>query len=203
MPTETLLALIGFAVAAAFTPGPNNIMLAVSGMNFGFARTAPHMAGIVIGFTAMLLAIGFGLGALFAAYPAVQTALKIVGALYLLWLSWRIANAAPAEASARGKPITFIEAALFQWVNPKALIAVISTMGIFVRPERAAADVLTVGLVFLFVSIGAVLTWTLFGTALRGLLRDPSKRRLFNWAMAALLVASIVPMIWPSGAGPA
>jgi len=194
---ETLLALISFAVAGAFTPGPNNIMLAASGMNFGFYRTAPHMGGVVIGFTVMLLGIGFGLGALFAAYPAMQTGLKALGVVYLLWLSWRIANAAPAEAGKRGRPIGFAEAALFQWVNPKALIAVVSTMSLFVRPERAAADVLTVAFVFFFVSVGSVLTWTAFGAALRGLLSDPAKRRIFNYAMAALLVASIVPMVWP------
>lgn len=197
MPTETLLALTIFAIAGAFTPGPNNIMLAASGMNFGFVRTAPHMSGVVIGFIVMLLGVGFGLGALFMAYPLAQTVLKIVGVAYLLWLAWRIANAAPAGASERGTPISFLEAALFQWVNPKALIAVVSTMSIFVRPERATADVLMVAFVFFFVSAGSVLTWTAFGAALRGLLSDPAKRRVFNIVMALLLVASILPMVWP------
>jgi threonine/homoserine/homoserine lactone efflux protein len=198
---DTLLALISFAIAGAFTPGPNNIMLAASGMNFGFTRSAPHMAGIVVGFVVMLLSVGFGLGSLFAAYPAAQAALKTVGVAYLLWLAWRIANAAPADPSARSRPLKFIEAALFQWVNPKGLLAVFGAMSIFIRPEEAVSDVLTVALVFFAVSIGAVLTWTVFGTALRSFIRDRRKLRIFNIAMALLLVASIVPMVLPFGGG--
>ncbi len=201
MGADTLLALISFAIAGAFTPGPNNIMLAASGMNFGFTRSAPHMAGIVVGFVVMLLSVGFGLGSLFAAYPAAQAALKIVGVAYLLWLAWRIANAAPADPSARSRPLKFIEAALFQWVNPKGLLAVFGAMSIFIRPEEAVSDVLTVALVFFAVSIGAVLTWTVFGTALGSFIRDRRKLRIFNIAMALLLVASIVPMVLPFGGG--
>jgi len=196
----TLLALSSFAIAAAFTPGPNNIMLAASGMNFGFRRTTPHMAGIVLGFAAMLLSVGFGLGALFAAYPAAQAVLKLAGIIYLLWLAWRIANAAPIDPTSRPRPISFLEAALFQWVNPKGLVAVFSAMSIFIRPESAVSDVFNVALVFFAVSIGAVVSWTAFGTALRGLLRDRRKVRTFNIAMALLLVASIAPMVLPLGA---
>ena len=199
MPTETLIALTAFGIVAAFTPGPNNIMLAASGMNFGFVRTAPHMSGVVIGFVAMLLGVGFGLGAFFMAYPLAQTALKIIGIAYLLWLAWRIANAAPADPSVRSRPISFIEAALFQWVNPKALLAVVSTMSIFIRPESAVSDVFIVAVVFFFLSIGAVVSWTAFGAGLRGFLDDPARRRVFNIAMALLLVLSIAPMVVPWG----
>lgn len=199
MPTETLIALTAFGIVAAFTPGPNNIMLAASGMNFGFVRTAPHMSGVVIGFVAMLLGVGFGLGAFFMAYPLAQTALKIIGIAYLLWLAWRIANAAPADPSVRSRPISFIEAALFQWVNPKALLAVVSTMSIFIRPESAVSDVFIVAVVFFFLSIGAVVSWTAFGAGLRGFLGDPARRRVFNIAMALLLVLSIAPMVVPWG----
>lgn len=201
MPTETLIALTAFGIVAAFTPGPNNIMLAASGMNFGFVRTAPHMSGVVIGFVAMLLGVGFGLGAFFMAYPLAQTALKIIGIAYLLWLAWRIANAAPADPSVRSRPISFIEAALFQWVNPKALLAVVSTMSIFIRPESAVSDVFIVAVVFFFLSIGAVVSWTAFGAGLRGFLGDPARRRVFNIAMALLLVLSIAPMVVPWGGG--
>ncbi len=199
MPIETLIALTAFGIAAAFTPGPNNIMLAASGMNFGFIRTAPHMSGVVIGFVMMFLGVGFGLGAFFIVYPLAQIALKVIGVAYLLWLAWRIANAAPVEPSVRSRPISFIEAALFQWVNLKALVAAVSTMIIFIRPERAVSDVLIVAFVFFFVSIGAVVTWTGFGAALRGLLKDRRKLRIFNIAMALLLVASIAPMVLPLG----
>lgn len=199
MGADTLLALIAFAIAGAFTPGPNNIMLAASGMNFGFTRTAPHMSGIVVGFVVMLLSVGFGLGALIAAYPAGQTVLKFIGTAYLLWLAWRIANAAPVDSSVRSRPFNFIEAALFQWVNPKGLLAVFGAMSIFIRPEEAVWDVLTVAMVFFAVSIGAVVTWTAFGTALRNFIRDRRKLRIFNIAMAILLVASVVPMVLPLG----
>lgn len=200
MPAETLIALTAFGIAAAFTPGPNNIMLAASGMNFGFRRTAPHMAGIVLGFATMLLSVGFGLGTLFAAYPSAQIALKLAGTIYLLWLAWRIANAAPANPTARPRPISFLEAALFQWVNPKGLVAVFSAISIFIHPERAVSDVFIVALVFFAVSIGAVVSWTAFGTALRVLLGDQRKVRIFNIAMALLLVVSIAPMVLPLGA---
>ncbi len=199
MPIETLIALTAFGIAAAFTPGPNNIMLAASGMNFGFLRTAPHMGGVVVGFVIMFLGVGFGLGAFFIVYPVAQTVLKVIGVAYLLWLAWRIANAAPVNPSAQARPITFIEAALFQWVNPKALVVVVSALSIFIRPERAVTDVLIVAVVFFFVSIGAVVTWAGFGAALRGFLQNPAKRRIFNIAMALLLVASIAPMVLPLG----
>jgi threonine/homoserine/homoserine lactone efflux protein len=158
------------------------------------------MSGVVVGFTAMLLGVGLGLGVFFVAYPFAQTALKVIGVVYLLWLAWRIANAAPADPAARARPITFIEAALFQWVNPKALVAVVSTMSIFIRPESAVSDVFVVALVFFGVSTGSVLSWTAFGTALRVVLADRRKVRIFNIAMALLLVASIAPMVLPWGA---
>jgi len=201
VPIETFIALTGFGIAAAFTPGPNNLMLAASGINFGFIQTAPHMCGVVVGFVAMLLGVGFGLGAFFMAYPLAQTVLKIIGVVYLLWLAWRIANATSADPSQKPRPITFIEAALFQWVNPKALIAAVSTISIFILPESAVSDVLIVAVVFFFVSIGAVVSWTVFGAALRGFLHDPAKRRIFNIAMALLLVVSIAPVVMPWGRG--
>jgi len=202
---ETFLALVTFAFASAFTPGPNNIMLAASGMNFGFRRTAPHMAGIVVGFTLVLLASGFGLGALFAAWPQIQTVLKILGAAYLLWLAWRIATAVPADGSGEGRarPLTFLEAALFQWINPKGLVAIFSAISLFIRPEAALHDVMVIAGVFTLTSIGSVLSWAGFGAALKSLLKSPAKVRVFNIAMALLLVASIVPMLLPLGAGPA
>ncbi len=205
MRPETFLALISFAFASAFTPGPNNIMLAASGMNFGFARSAPHMAGIVVGFTLVLLAAGFGVGALFAAFPAVQWGLKILGAAYLLWLAWRIATAVPAEGEAAraSRPLNFLEAAAFQWINPKGLVAIFGAMSLFITPGHAAADVMVIAGVFTLTSIGSVVTWTAFGTGLKRLLRAPGKVRIFNIAMALLLVASIVPMMVPLGGQPA
>src|SRR5262245_35169175 len=124
MPSELLWALLVFVVVTLFTPGPNNAMLMASGLNFGFRRGLPHLWGVALGFAVMVLAVGLGLGALFAAYPAAYTVLKYVGAAYLLYLAWQIASASPHEEGGdpRGRPITFLEAAAFQWLNPKGWV---------------------------------------------------------------------------------
>jgi threonine/homoserine/homoserine lactone efflux protein len=144
----------------------------------------------------LLLAIGFGLGALFTAFPPAQIALKVVGILYMLYLAWRVANAGAlgGESEGRARPMTFLEAAAFQWVNPKGLLMAIGAMSIFPRPGRAT-DILLVTLIFGLVNLPSVATWAGFGAGLRNVLRDPGKVRVFNIVMALLLVASIVPMI--------
>ena len=196
MPLDTLLSLISFAFVTSITPGPNNIMLTASGVNFGFRRSIPHMLGIAIGFMALLLAFGFGLGALFAAVPAAQTVLKVIGILYMLWLAWRVATAGEIspDNDSRARPMSFWEAAAFQWVNPKGLFMALGAMSIYIRPGRIG-DILLVTLVFGAVNLPSVATWAAFGAALRNVLRDPRKVRVFNVAMAVLLVASIVPMV--------
>jgi threonine/homoserine/homoserine lactone efflux protein len=196
LPLDTVLALVSFAFVAAMTPGPNNIMLTASGVNFGFARTIPHMAGICLGFVALVLAVGLGVGAAFTALPEIKTALKLIGAAYMLWLAWKVATAAPNDAEAPGaSPLTFWQAAAFQWVNPKAWVMALGAMAVYVRPLHVAADVAAVTLVFGLVTVPAVLTWAAFGHVLRNALRDPQKVRVFNVAMAVLLVASILPMV--------
>ena len=199
MPTDMVLALALFTFATAFSPGPNNIMVTASGVNFGFARTIPHMAGITIGFMVLVGACAAGLGAIFTAVPALQLALKIVGSLYMLWLAWKVANArsADAEADDMARPLTFLQAAAFQWVNPKAVVIALSAISLYVRPDHRVADILTVLLLFGFFTAFTVITWTGFGVALRSVLRDPRRAKIFNVAMALLLVASIVPMVWP------
>jgi threonine/homoserine/homoserine lactone efflux protein len=200
---DTILALVTFAFVTSITPGPNNIMLTASGVNFGFARSVPHMLGIAAGFMVLLLAVGFGLGALFAAVPAAQTALKWVGALYMLWLAWRVANAGAITAEeGRARPMTFWQAAAFQWVNPKGLVMAFSAMALYPRPGRVA-DILLVTLIFGAVNLPSVAVWAGFGTALRGVLRDPVRVRVFNIGMALLLVASIVPVVLTPAPSPA
>ncbi len=196
MPLDTALALVSFAFAAAMTPGPNNIMLTASGVNFGFARTVPHMLGICAGFVALVLAVGLGIGAAFTALPEAKTVLKLIGAAYMLWLAWKVATAAPRGGDEQtASPLTFWQAAAFQWVNPKAWVMAISAMAVYVRPLAVAADVVAVTLVFGLVTVPAVITWAGFGHVLHNALRDPAKLRLFNILMALLLVASIVPMV--------
>jgi threonine/homoserine/homoserine lactone efflux protein len=197
LPLDTALALVSFAFATSITPGPNNIMLTASGVNFGFARTIPHMLGIGAGFMALLVAVGLGIGAIVAAAPELQTILKVVGAAYILWLAWRVANAGPVGEAAdqRSRPMTFWEAAAFQWVNPKAWVMAVGAMSVYVRPDHAAADIAIVTLIFGLVNVPSVGTWAAFGHALRNALRDPAKVRVFNVAMALLLVASILPIV--------
>ncbi|MGE0037595.1 MAG: LysE family translocator [Xanthobacteraceae bacterium] len=197
MTTEMLLAATSFACVMSFTPGPNNILLTASGVNFGFVRSIPHILGVKFGFVALVAACGLGLGLLFTTYPAAQTALKIVGAGYLLWLAWKVANAGSASGVPAGaRPISFLQATAFQWVNPKGVIAALGAVALFVRPDSATTDLLLLLVVFGVCTILAASTWTAFGAALSTLLRNPRYARMFNIAMALLLVASIVPMVW-------
>jgi threonine/homoserine/homoserine lactone efflux protein len=197
MPYDVFAALVLFVFVTAFTPGPNNIMVTASGVNFGFLRTVPHMAGITVGFVVLVVAAAAGLGAVFAAAPGLQTVLKIAGALYMLWLAWKVANSRPADNTDvdLGSPMTFWEALAFQWVNPKAVVMALTVIAIYVRPEHRLNDVLIVLGVEVLATVGTVVAWTGFGVALRGLLADPRHARTFNIVMALLLVVSIVPMV--------
>ena len=197
MPYDVFAALVLFVFVTAFPHGPNNIMVTASGVNFDFLRTVPHMAGSTVGFVVLVGAAAAGLGAVFAAAPGLQTVLKIAGALYMLWLAWKVANARPADNTDvdLGSPMTFWEALAFQWVNPKAVVMALTVIAIYVRPEHRLNDVLIVLAVEVLATVGTVVAWTGFGVALRGLLADPRHARTFNIVMALLLVVSIVPMV--------
>jgi threonine/homoserine/homoserine lactone efflux protein len=198
MPLDLFVALVMFAFAMACTPGPNNIMLTASGVNFGFARTIPHMSGVTVGFLVLVAACAAGLGLVFATLPVLHTALKVAGAAYMLWLAWKVANAGaageggPGEA---GEPLTFLQAAAFQWVNPKGVVAALSGVALFMRPGHALADFAIMVTMFALATLVSVVVWTGFGVALRRLLQNPRHARIFNAVMALLLVASIVPMV--------
>jgi threonine/homoserine/homoserine lactone efflux protein len=197
MPLELFLAQVMFASVMAFTPGPNNVLLAASGVNFGFMRTMPHMWGVTVGFDVLLIAGAVGVGFLFHAFPALHTVIKIGGAIYMLYLAWKVASAhqGGAEDEAPARPFTFMQAAAFQWINPKALIAVIGGIALYVRPGYEWIDFPVMLAVMTAATIGAVALWTGFGVALRRFLRDPKRARIFNISMALLLVVSIVPMV--------
>jgi len=196
MALETFLTLIAFAFVAGGTPGPNTMMLFASGVNFGFRNTVPHMLGIAIGFLALLLAVGFGLGALLTTIPALYLVLKILGGGYLVYIAWRIArsNTLP-EARAGAQPMTFIEAAAFQWVNPKAWVMLVTAMGIYTDPDHYADTVMLIFLAFAIATIPCVSAWAGFGSVLRSWLADPVRLKWFNISMAVLLVASLWPML--------
>ncbi|MBE7184963.1 MAG: LysE family translocator [Methylobacterium mesophilicum] len=197
MSQEMFLALLAYAFVTSITPGPNNFMLLASGVNFGFARTIPHMLGIGVGFFSLLVGVGLGLGALLVAFPVLHSALKIVGGAYLLYLAWRIATARSLGkgAEAKARPMRFIEAAAFQWVNPKAWIMALSGMAVYTDPGSPFLSVWLIALAFALVNVPCVSSWAGFGVALRGFLADPARLRWFNLAMALLLVASLIPML--------
>jgi threonine/homoserine/homoserine lactone efflux protein len=197
MSVEVFLAMVSFAFVMAFTPGPNNVMLTASAANFGFTRSIPHMLGVSLGFVILLAASGAGLGALLANIPTTQTVLKIVGAAYMLWLAWKVANAGPTGdgSGTDARPLTFLQAAAFQWVNPKGVVIALGAIALYVSPGRPVADLLILLVVFGLVTLLSTVSWSLFGVALSRLLRDRRRARIFNVCMALLLVASIVPML--------
>jgi Putative threonine efflux protein len=192
--SEMILPLALFTIANAMTPGPNNIMLTASGAAFGFRRTLPHIAGIVIGFPAMTLAVGWGLGELFALYPHAHTILKWLGAAYLLYLAARMAAAsAPKDAENAGQPLTALEAALFQWVNPKAWTMVVSAIPAFTTLGPGYdAQLVTMALVFMAVSLPSASIWCAFGVGIRRLVSDPATLRLVNIVLSGLLALSVL-----------
>ena len=196
MQPEIFAALVLFAFVTSVTPGPNNLMLLASGVNFGFRRTVPHMFGIGSGFFVLLLAVGFGLGALLERVPLLYAALKIGGALYLLYLAWKIAfSRSMGEAETGGRPLTFLQAAAFQWVNPKAWVMALGAMAAYTDAENYAASVLIIGVVFALVNVPSVSVWAGFGTALRSFLSDPVRLKWFNMGMGLTLVLSLWPML--------
>ena len=195
MDMQLLSALGVFAFVSSITPGPNNLMLMASGANFGFRRTIPHMLGIGIGFTVMLVLVGAGLIRLFDAWPPSYRILKAVSVVYLLWLAWKTATAAGLRrADGRGRPMTFLQAAAFQWVNPKAWAMALTAMTAY-APDRSWLAVLIVACVFGAINLPSVSTWTLMGQQMARLLTSHNRRVAFNMAMAALLVASLVPVL--------
>lgn len=196
MSADTLLALVLFAFATSITPGPNNMMLFASGVNFGFRRTVPHMLGIGAGFLSLLIGVGMGLGAVLHAYPPAFIAIKVAGGLYLLWIAWKIGSSrSMGEGEAKARPMTFLGAAAFQWVNPKAWIMAVTAMAVYPNPEQYALTVAIVALVFAAVNVPSVSTWAGFGSALREWLSVPVRLKWFNITMAVLLVLSLWPML--------
>jgi threonine/homoserine/homoserine lactone efflux protein len=197
MSADTFAALFVFAFVSSITPGPNNIMLLTSGVNFGFVRTIPHMLGIGAGFVVLLLAVGLGLGAVLTAFPALNLALKVAGGAYLLYLAWRIAMSRSLSEKGEGGagPMTFLEAAAFQWVNPKAWVMAVTAMALCTNTERPFLSVVLVAMAFGLVNLPCVSSWAGFGVALRGFLADPARLKWFNIAMGLLLAASLWPML--------
>jgi threonine/homoserine/homoserine lactone efflux protein len=196
MPSELLWALLLFVVVTLFTPGPNNTMLMTTGLNFGFRRGLSHLWGVALGFAVMVLAVGLGLGAVFQAYPEAYTVLKYAGAAYLLYLAWQIATAGGIEeGAASGRPITFLQAAAFQWLNPKGWVMAVGAVSTYAAVAAFPYNMLLMAGLFGSLGVLSSASWLGFGTGLKRLLTSPRAVRAVNITMALLLVASLWPIL--------
>ncbi len=194
MTHNILLALIGFAFVSSVTPGPNNMMLLASGANFGLRRTLPHMFGISIGHSFMVFLVGIGLVTIFDRFPVAHLVLKVLSVVYLLWLAWKIANAGEPKARDTARPFSFLQAAAFQWVNPKAWYMALTAVTVY-APGQTLGAVLVVALVFACTNLPSITLWVVLGREMRRFLHSPARLRAFNWTMAALLVATLLPIL--------
>ncbi len=198
MTYDLLTALAAFAFVSSITPGPNNLMLMASGANYGVWRTLPHMLGVALGFVFMVILVGVGLIQIFDAFPVAYTVLKVLSVGYLLYLAWKIATAAaPDAAEPTGTPMTFLQAAAFQWVNPKAWTMALTAISVYAAPSAGIWGIFLVGVVFGLINLPSVGLWAWMGQQLRRVLDDPRKLRAFNITMAVLLVASLWPLVAP------
>jgi threonine/homoserine/homoserine lactone efflux protein len=189
--------MAAFCFVSGVTPGPNNLMLMTSGVNFGFRRTLPHLMGVVVGFCLMVALIGLGLDAIFSRFPAFLPAMRYLGAAYMLWLATKIALAGPVrEGEIRGAPLGFFGAVAFQWVNPKGWVIAISALTAYSVVDDYTRNVLIVALAYLAIGLPSSGSWALLGSSMRRALGDPRVARPFNLTMAALLVASIAPVLF-------
>jgi len=200
MNLQAIVALMGFCFVSSITPGPNNLMLLTSGARFGFARTLPHLIGVSGGFTLMILLVGAGIKAIFDLVPFFQEALRGLSLVYLVYLAWKIANAPCSfgnEAEDRGRPMSFLQAALFQWVNPKAWAMAVTALTIYAPSRNPDLALLVTAAVFGAINLPCVGLWAAVGTRLRVILSSPRRHRLFNLGAAILLVATLYPLLFP------
>ena len=197
MSHSLLVALVTFGAVMAFTPGPNNIMVLSSGLTYGFRRTVPHIAGIAIGILFMVAATGLGLGAIFIAWPILQTILKYAGIAYLVYLAAVIAmsGAITPGQDAQGAPMTFWGAALFQWVNVKGWVMAIGIITAYSAIASFPWNIAVQGALMFVMGALSSLAWALFGSSLRPVLTSPRAVRAFNIVMALLLLASLYPVL--------
>ena len=195
MVDTTLWGTILFVSIVSMTPGPNNLLLAASGANYGFIKTLPHMCGVIVGFAIMVVASGFGLGMILNEFPQVILPLKIMSVSFLLYLSWRIATGGAHVIEGKSRPLTFLPAVLFQTINPKGISFLLSIMG----AQISETEPLLPQLIPLFILLPAftvlsAVTWTMFGTAIGKLMQSQGAFRVFNLVMALLLVACVIPI---------
>ena len=198
MSLEQAQAFIIFAVVAAITPGPSNVMLTATGANVGVLRGLPCLFGVGAGMGLMMFVVAFGLGALFLGSELIAEGLKWCGAAFLLWLSWRIASAGSSDSTNRGRPIGFTGAALFQWLNPKSWLVATSAAGTYLQAdgETAFTQAAAIGALFVAAALPSGFVWLAAGLAIQRMLRSPRRLRIFNVAMGSLLAGSVIWFVW-------
>jgi threonine/homoserine/homoserine lactone efflux protein len=191
-----LVAFITFSAVVAGTPGPSNTLLTAVGSRVGVRRGLPSLLGQVTGMGVMLFAITLGLGNVLLAHPLVLQVLKWGGAALLCWMAWRIATAEHTEG-ATNAPAGFLGLAAFQWVNPKGWLVGVAAIATFLdrRAGGALAQAVLFAVVFMLVALPVCLPWLASGAVLQRFLRTPRARRVLNGTMAALLVASTIPLL--------
>jgi len=196
---ELYIAILVFAVSTTITPGPNNIMIMSSGLNFGLKRSLPHLMGICLGFPLMVAGVGLGFGAIFERFPVIHEVIKVLGVLYLIYLAYLVATSAPKSLdnnTSETKPLTFIQAALFQWINPKAWVMATGAVAAYTTQDASIMlQVMFISLAFLIAGVPCVGMWLVCGTWLKRFLKEVKYQRLFNLTMALLLIVSILPVI--------
>jgi len=192
---ELTTALALFALASSITPGPNNTLLLASGANFGLRASLPHLAGVVSGFLGLIVLCGLGLAGPFATYPILHTILKWGGGAYLLYLAYRIATSSGVGLKPSGaKPMSFWQAVAFQFVNPKGWAMALGTVATYVPAKAFLTNLAIAIVIFAAINLPCCLLWTSFGLGLRRFLDRPNILRVFNLAMAGLLVVSLFPL---------
>ncbi len=197
MTPDLITALFTFALVASITPGPNNFMLMASGANFGLIRTLPHILGVSLGFVVLVVALGTGLVQLLDAWPASYTVLKALSTAYLLYLAWKIASnrRLPDATRTSGSPMSFVQAAAFQWVNPKAVSMALTALTVYSPPAPTMGTIALVAGVFGLVNLPAITTWVIMGQQMSRFLHTPRRLKIFNVTAGLLLVATLYPIL--------
>lgn len=197
MTYDLMLALALFAFVSSITPGPNNLMLMASGANFGMMRSIPHALGIAIGFTVMVILVGLGLAQVFDRFPVMHLVLKVAATAYMIFLAWKIATSAPRlnAADVGGHPMTFLQAAAFQWVNPKAWAMALTAVTVYTPTGSGVLVVVAVAVIFGLVNLPSIGVWAFMGVQMRRFLTTAGRLRTFNWTMATLLILSLWPIL--------
>ena len=195
---EYFIPLLMLCIVQSGTPGPNNIMLTASGKNFGYIKTIPHMLGVVLGFLSLIIVFGLGLTVIFSKYPIIQFILRIIGSIYLLYLSYRIYSSVNTEDLSKSKPITFMESSLFQYVNPKGVMMAITTISIYTdHINFKYISSFNEGMIYILIAftisnIIAVITWTSVGVFIGQFIKSARGIKIFNALMAFFLVLTII-----------